>query len=53
MEIALFEPAQPLPGFNYLSPVSDQKKELVDQNSASWNRVMLWMRQLESLRRAS
>ena len=26
---------------------------LVDQNSASWNRVMPWMRQLESLSRAS
>ena len=31
----------------------DTLMRLVDQNSASWNRVMLWMRQLESLSRAS
>ncbi len=27
--------------------------EMVDQNSVSWNRVVQWMRQLESLSRAS
>ena len=28
-------------------------ESLVDQTGASWNRVALWLRQLESLRRAS
>jgi hypothetical protein len=27
--------------------------EMVDQTSVSWNRVVLWMRQLESLMRVS
>jgi hypothetical protein len=42
-----------LPVFNHLNPISDVKKDLVDQNSASWNRVVLWMRQLDGLIRAS
>ena len=29
------------------------RRGLVDQNSGSWNRVVLWMRQLETLRRVS
>src|SRR6185369_9017318 len=28
-----------------------RRRRMVDQNSASWNRVVLWMRQLESLSR--
>jgi hypothetical protein len=27
--------------------------ELVDQNSASWNPLLSWLRQLEALRRAA
>jgi hypothetical protein len=42
-----------LPVFNYLNPIWDEKKELVDQTGASWNRVALWLRQLESLRQLS
>ena len=37
----------------YLRPSDASNENLVDQNSASWNRVVLWMRQLESLSRAS
>jgi hypothetical protein len=29
------------------------ERRMVDQTGASWNRVALWMRQLESLRRVS
>ena len=29
--------------------VSSRERRLVDRNSASWNRVVLWMRQLETL----
>ena len=38
---------------NRSSLMSAGERRLVDQNIASWNRVMLWMRQLESLSRAS
>ena len=31
----------------------NHERRLVDQNIASWNRVVLWMRQLESLSRVS
>ena len=31
----------------------NHERRLVDQNSASWNRVVLWMRQLDGLIRAS
>ena len=39
-----------LPVFNYLSPISDEKKELVDQNSASWNRLTRWLASVDVLR---
>ncbi len=42
-----------LPVFNYLSPVSHGKGELVDLNSASWNRVQEWLSRLEAVRRAA
>jgi hypothetical protein len=29
------------------------ERRMVDQNSASWNRVVLWMRQLETLSQVS
>jgi len=32
---------------------SSRERRMVDQNSASWNRAVLWMRQLESLSRVS
>jgi len=37
--------------FEYLRPLDGSNENLVDQNIASWNRVVLWMRKLESLRR--
>jgi hypothetical protein len=37
--------------FEYLRPPDVWNENLVDQTGASWNRIVLWMRQLESLRR--
>jgi hypothetical protein len=31
----------------------EHERRMVDQNSASWNQVVLWMQQLESLSRVS
>jgi hypothetical protein len=42
-----------LPVFNYLSPVSGSKKDLVDQNIESWNRITPWLRRLDALRLAA
>ena len=42
-----------LPVFNYLNPVSDEKKELVDQNSVSWNQLSGWLREIAALREAA
>jgi hypothetical protein len=51
---ALFATA---PFFNSTQPdkgaSGERGQEKMDQNSASWNRVVLWMRQLESLSRVS
>jgi len=41
-----------LPVFNYLSSISEQNKELVDQNSASWNRIIDCLRLIQAVRRA-
>jgi hypothetical protein len=41
------------PVFNYLSPVSGSKKDLVDQNIESWNRITPWLRRLDALRLAA
>src|SRR5688572_22279595 len=41
------------PAFSYLRGIEDGNERMVDLNSASWNRVVLWMRQLDSLSRAS
>jgi hypothetical protein len=37
-------------GFDYFSSVSEDS---VDQTGASWNRVVLWMRQLQTLSQVS
>ncbi|HVD91534.1 MAG TPA: hypothetical protein VNC21_04610 [Vicinamibacterales bacterium] len=39
--------------FNYLNPVSDEKKELVDLTGASWNQVHEWLSRLDAVRRAA
>jgi hypothetical protein len=36
-----------------LDPISDEKKEVVDQNSASWNHVRNWLSRVEALRAAA
>jgi hypothetical protein len=38
---------------SWLRTIEDGNESMVDQTGASWNRVVLWMRQLESLRRVS
>src|SRR5262249_25391880 len=40
----------PLPVLNYLGPVSEETKDLVDQNSASWNQLTIWLRHLDHAR---
>jgi len=42
-----------LPVFNYLNPVSDGKKDLVDQNRASWNRMANWLGRIKHLQEAA
>ena len=42
-----------LPVFNYLNPVSDEKKELVAQIFPRWNPLTSWMRQIEEFQRAA
>ena len=42
-----------LPVFNYLGSVSSEKKDLVGQNSASWNPMISWLRNVEALRTAA
>ena len=41
------------PAFSYLRTIERVNERMVDQTGASWNRVALWLRQLESLRRLS
>ena len=42
-----------LPAVNYLSPVSESKKEVVAQNRGSWNQVSSWLARLSGLRDAA
>ena len=42
-----------LPVFNYLNPISDAKKDLVDQIFTSWNQMAGWMKRLEDLKRSA
>jgi hypothetical protein len=41
------------PAFSYLQPVADGKERMVDQNSASWNRIAGWLHRMEVLRGAA
>jgi hypothetical protein len=41
------------PAFSYLRTIEDGNERLVDQNSASWNQIAAWLRQLQELRPAS
>src|SRR6266487_716337 len=52
-EIALFEPAQLAPAFSYLREIRSENEGLVDQICASSNRLIGWLRQLDTLRRAA
>jgi hypothetical protein len=40
-------------GFQLLKPCFGGKKDLVDQTSASWNRLTSWLRRVEALRAAA
>ena len=42
-----------LPVFNYLNPISDGKKDLVDLSKASSNPLIIWLRLIEGLSRAA
>jgi hypothetical protein len=37
-------------GFSYLREIRTENEGLVDQNSASWNRLTSWLRKIEALR---
>ncbi|MBY0497369.1 MAG: hypothetical protein K2Y23_24470 [Cyanobacteria bacterium] len=41
------------PAFNWLEPVGTAKESLVDQNSASWNRVVQWLVNLQAVQQAA
>jgi hypothetical protein len=41
------------PAFSYLRPIESGNEGLVDQNSASWNRVTSWLRIMDALRRVA
>jgi hypothetical protein len=41
------------PAFSYLRQIEGGNEGLVDQNSASWNRVNSWLRQIDRLRLAA
>ena len=41
------------PAFSYLRTIEDGSERLVDQNSASWNQLPGWLREIASLREAA
>jgi hypothetical protein len=41
------------PAFSYLEPAAEGKERMVDQNSASWNQVVCWLKRLDGLRVAA
>jgi hypothetical protein len=41
------------PASSYLREIETENEGLVDQNSASWNRMTTWLRQLDHLRTAA
>ena len=41
------------PAFSYLREIETGNERLVDQNSASWNPLISWMRRVDHLRRAA
>jgi hypothetical protein len=40
------------PAFSYLRPIESGNERMVDQNSASWNQLLPWLRRLDILRGA-
>lgn len=40
------------PAFSYLRPIEVGNEGLVDQTSASWNRVAAWLRRVEAIHTA-
>jgi hypothetical protein len=41
------------PPFSYLREIRTENEDLVDQNSASWNPMISWLRNVEALRTAA
>ena len=41
------------PALSYLRPIEGRNERMVDQNSASWNRIADWLRRVEVLRDAA
>jgi hypothetical protein len=41
------------PAFSYLRGIETESEGLVDQTGASWNRLVTWLRRLETFQRAS
>ena len=52
MEAALFEPAYE-PAFSYLREIRTENEGVVAQNSASWNQLAGWLREIAALREAA
>ena len=44
---------QSFPVFSYLRTIEDGNERMVDQNSASWNPLIGWLRSVEALRSAA
>jgi hypothetical protein len=42
-----------VPVLNYLNPIWDAMKELVEQTGANWNRLASWRQVVDALRRAA
>jgi len=40
------------PAFSYLREIETENERMVDQNSASWNQLLPWLRRLDILRGA-
>jgi hypothetical protein len=41
------------PAFSYLREIETGNERMVDQNSASWNQITVWLRGIDELRRAA
>jgi hypothetical protein len=41
------------PAFSYVRPIEDGNERMVDQNRASWNRIVVWLRHLRQVQEAA